>query len=327
MPTNDTLGNRNMRYQNCNWNAASKVDRAFVKFSNQKNSPGEYLLCSPDNCNPKLSVIIPTSDAYRDGYFPKLIEQIRKQSYSNFELIVVRGDFKQGRAINVGASIAQGKYILTLDDDTALHDSNTFSKLVKRIEKNTNIGIAGGVNIIPEDATPFIKRTMNELPRRLTPPVNKVLDSDLAEHPLLIMRKDVFLQIGGENELIPRGLDPYLRQEFRKAGFRVVIIPDVYYSHLPPSTLPKLIKQFFKNGKQAAFCNRFYPQWVIETPDHHGQFVPKIPFSDRIIRYFKELLKAILDRKWILLSSKTAYAVGFILSVIFSAKKSNKQIL
>jgi glycosyltransferase involved in cell wall biosynthesis len=317
MPIKGILKNKEMFNQNWNWRAASTVNRAFVKFPNLKSSPGAYLLCASDNSHIKLSVIIPTCDANRGGSFPKLIKQIQKQKFSDFELIVVRGDFKQGRAINVGASVAQGKYILTLDDDTALHDPDTFKKLVKSIEESTNIGIAGGINIIPKDATPFIRRTMNELPRRLTPPVNKVLDSDLAEHPLLIMRRDVFLKIGGENELIPRGLDPYLRQEFRKAGFRVVIVSDIYYSHLPPSTLPKLIKQFFKNGKQAAFCNIFYPQWVIETPDHHGQFVPKIPFSNRITRYFKELLKAILDRKWILLSSKIAYAAGFIIEVMF----------
>jgi len=327
VPIKGTLKNKEMFNQNWIWKAASIVNRGFVKFSNLKNSPGEYLLCAPDNCNLKLSVIIPTSDAYRDGYFPKLIEQIKKQKLSNFELIVVRGDPSQGRAINVGASLARGKYILTLDDDTALPDPDTFTVLVKGIEESSDIGMAGGINFIPEDATPFIRRTMCELPRRSTPPVDKMVDSDLAEHPLLIMRKDVFIKVGGENELIPRGLDPYLREEFRQAGFRVVIVPDANYSHLPPSTFTKLIKQFFKNGKQAAFCNLFYPQWVIETPDSHGEFVTRISFLNRVLRYLKELLKAILGRKWILLSSKIAYATGFIKEAMFCRSMKNKLFL
>ena len=311
------LMNKEMFFNKLDWKAAYSVCRTFVKFLNPERSPGEYLIWFANNSQIKLSVIIPTSDCYRGGYFSKLIEQIQKQNFSDFEIIVVRGDPRQGRAINVGASLAQGKYILTLDDDTALPNPDAFTVLVKAIENSSDIGMAGGINFIPKDATSFIRRTMNELPRRLTPPVDKVVDSDMAEHPLLIMRRDVFLKIGGENELIPRGLDPYLREEFRKAGFRVVVVPGAKYSHLPPSTLPKLIKQFFNNGKQAAFCNIFYPQWVIETPDQHGEFVSKIPFSKRIIRYFKELLKAILGRKWILLSSKIAYAAGFIIEVIF----------
>jgi len=321
------LQNIEAQFQSGQWLPAAQIERSFVKHANSEASPGKVWHYSPDSTSISLSVIIPTCDTNRDGYFPKLIEQIQKQNFSDFELIVVRGDFRQGRAINVGASVAQSKYILTLDDDTALSDPDTFTKLVKGIEESTDIGMAGGINVIPKDATPFIKLTMNELPRRLTPPVDKILDSDLAEHPLLIMRKDVFMEIGGENELIPRGLDPYLREEFRKAGFRVIILPWVAYSHLPPSTLPKLIKQFFKNGKQAAYCNIFYPQWVIETPDHHGEFVPKIPFSLRIIRYLKELLKAILSRKWILLSSKIAYAAGFIIEVVSTVGSRNKQIL
>ena len=147
----------------------------------------------------------------------------------------------------------------------------------------------------------------------------------MAEHPLLIIRRDVFLKIGGENELIPRGLDPYLREEFRKAGFRVVVVPGARYSHLPPATFFKLVKQFFINGKHAAFCNIFYPQWVIETPNYHGEFSPQKLFSDRIIRYLQEMLKAFFNRKWILLSTKMAYAAGFIIEALFCRRSKNNQ--
>ena len=77
-----------------------------------------------------LSVVIPTSDAHRGGYFRDLLVQIGRQDFRDFEVIAVRGDPRQGRAINVGAELARGKYLLTLDDDTALPDPATFSKLV-----------------------------------------------------------------------------------------------------------------------------------------------------------------------------------------------------
>ena len=135
------------------------------------------------------------------------------KNLKNYEVIVVRGDPRQGRAINVAAVIAQGRYLLTLDDDTSLPDSMTFGKLVAVMEKHPEIGIAGGNNVIPTDASPFVRRVMQELPRRSWDPVQEIIDSDLAEHPCMIMGAEDFRFIGGENELIPRGLDPYLRQE------------------------------------------------------------------------------------------------------------------
>ena len=69
----------------------------------------------------------------------------------DFELIVVRGDFRQGRAINIGVALAHGKYLLTLDDDTSLPDPATFEKLVRVMETNPDLVIAGSNNVIPEN--------------------------------------------------------------------------------------------------------------------------------------------------------------------------------
>jgi GT2 family glycosyltransferase len=262
---------------------------------------------------PKISVIIPTASGYRNGLFPALLKQVSEQSFQNFETIIIKGDLRQGRAINTGADIARGRYLLTLDDDTSLVSKDAFKNLAQVMEDDASIGMAGGINVIPDDAPFFIRRAMREIPRRTTPPVEEITDSDLAEHPLLIMRKEVFLRIGGENELIPRGLDPYLRQEFRKAGYRVVVVPGVTYSHLPPATLFNLIKQFYRNGKQAAFCSKFYPEWVIETPAKHGGgFQKQVSFTFRLLRYPIRMLKAIIQLRWIFLLTQICYAVGFL---------------
>jgi len=300
-----------MLYQNYNWRAASKVNRAFVKFPNPKSSPGEYFRCPTDNSCIKLTVIIPTSNAYRDGYFPKLIEQIQKQNFSDFELVVVRGDPRQGRAINIGASLAQGKYILTLDDDTSLPNVETFGTLINVMEAHPKIGLAGGNNVIPTEASAFVRRVMKELPRRSWRPVEKITDSDLAEHPCMIMRNEEFKAVGGENELIPRGLDPYLREQFRKFGKRVVIVPGAFYNHMPPKDLVKLSRQFFRNGRNAAFTNLNYPQWVIETPSGHGSFNARVPLSIRLLRYPFRIMKAFIMGKPFLVLSEVAYAMGF----------------
>ena len=203
----------------------------------------------------------------------------------------------------------------------ALQSKDAFSLLVQVLDNHKNIGMAGGINVIPADAPSFIRRAMREIPRRSTPRVEKITDSDLAEHPLLIMRKEDFKSIGGENELLPRGLDPYLRQKYRERGFRVVVVPNVFYSHLPPPNVNKLIRQFFRNGFHAAFCNKFYPKWVIETPDHHGNgFITHRPLPFRVARFiFGMAIKAVKGH-FVYLVAFTAYAVGFIWGYLVQKK-------
>jgi len=133
----------------------------------------------------------------------------------------------------------------------------------------------------------------------------------------MIMRTEEFMAVGGENELLPRGLDPYLRQSFRNAGLRVVVVPGIIYSHLPPSTLPKLLRQFFRNGRHAAFCNKYYPQWVIETPDEHGEFEFRVPFSKRVWRYAYNMIKAVWQGRKVYLYSELSYAFGFLVGFLF----------
>ena len=305
--------------------------REFVKFRNDEPAPNRIVVTriinkehNSEDLSPVLSVIIPTSDGHRNGLFPDLLNQIREQSFQDFETIVVKGDSKQGRAINTGVDLAKGKYILTLDDDTSLHSKNAFSLLVQTMDNHKNIGMAGGINVIPVEAPSFIKRAMREIPRRSSPRVEKIIESDLAEHPLLIMRKEDFKSIGGENELIPRGLDPYLRSEFRNVGYKVVVVPKAYYSHMPPSTLTKLIKQFFRNGEQAAFCNKYYPQWVIETPGIHvDNFIEKRPFLYRFLRHLKNFVKSTIKGHWLYLAVSASYAFGFIYGYVKSSHDSS----
>jgi GT2 family glycosyltransferase len=298
----------------------AKPERNFVK-QRLAGFRGEIFRFPHSPKSPGLTVIIPTRDAYGKGYFPILLEQLQKQTaWARTELIVIKGDNRQGRAINAGAALARGEYILTMDDDEVLGNDRVLERLLKVMEENPDIGMAGGINVIPQDASPFVKRAMKEIPRRSTPPVDAITDSDMAEHGLLMMRKEVFKKVGGENELIPRGLDPYLREQFRRAGYRIVVAPGAVYSHMPPSTLSKLIKQFYHNGRQAAFVNRNYPQWVIETPAVHGRFKAHMPFPLRLLRFPIRLLMALITAKPIWFLCGTAYALGFAHELFFIRK-------
>lgn len=123
----------------------------------------------------------------------------------------------------------------------------------------------------------------------------------------------MFFQVGGENELIPRGLDPYLRQAFREAGYDVVVIPDVYIHHLPPATLRQLVRQFFRNGKAAVYVNKFYPQWVYDLTTSHEELVtPKVGWMHRLGRQVVRLVSALTRLRFLYLASQGSYLLGFL---------------
>lgn len=299
------------------------VSRDFVKHRNDEAIPARRKVSRLDlhergrGKNPLVSVIIPTADGSRHGYFPALLKQLEKQTFSGFEILVVQGDNRQGRAINTGAALARGKYLLTLDDDTDLSFKGSIGILVEAMEADSTIGMAGGINRVPENAPFVVRRAMKEIPRRSTPEVGRITDSDLAEHPLLMMRKDVFIQVGGENERMPRGLDPYLRHAFREAGTRVVVAPGAYYSHMPPARLGRLMRQFFRNGDQSAFCRRHYPQWLYDTPDgHEPENARPAPFAIRLARHGAKLGQKMVQGHLVYVLAYLSYGAGFVSGAI-----------
>ena len=269
------------------------------------------------SAHPEVSVIIPTLDGDRNGYLPLLLDQIKKQTFTNLEILVIRGDHRQGRAINFGALTAKGDILITMDDDTRLGHSEVIENMVSVIKNNPDIGIAGVSNLVPKQASLLIKLAMKQIPRRSSPMVNQITDSDMAEHPCLTISKSLFYRIGGENELIPRGLDPYLRYMVREAGYRVVVIPHTWIHHLPPSSPIRLIGQFFRNGKGAAFCQKFYPHWVLElTRSHSNPEKMQRGLLFRLARNFIFLAGSLVQGKAIYFITQISYVAGFCLGIL-----------
>ncbi|HKV45512.1 MAG TPA: glycosyltransferase [bacterium] len=262
--------------------------------------------------SPQLSVIIPMANASRAATLERLLQQLTAQRFQEFEVIIVQGDRRQGRAINTGAAIARGSILVTMDDDTQLGDNVVLEALVRALEQDRTIGIAGVPNQIPSDAPPLAQRALRELPRRSSPMVETITDSDLAEHPCLAIRKELFYRLGGEHEQIPRGLDPYLRREVRRLAYRVVVIPGTSIHHLLPATFWGILCQYFRNGMGAAYVAKFYPRFVIEQTVAHGEAVrPKTSLARRAGRYLAHLASALASRRWIYLGTLAAYAAGY----------------
>jgi hypothetical protein len=111
--------------------------------------------------------------------------------------------------------------------------------------------------------------------------------------------------------------------KFRHAGYKVVIVPMAYYAHLPPNTLKKLVLQFFRNGRLSAYCNKFFPEFAIETPaGHTNSFVEKRAFYYRTGRHAIKFIWRVGKGHWIYICALSAYAFGFLFG--YCAKREAK---
>jgi GT2 family glycosyltransferase len=111
--------------------------------------------------SPLVSVVVPTLNRPRS--FQRCLDSLLRQSYGNFEVIVVNGKgnvslnsprrcriivVRQNtpghvHAYNLGVKHAKGKIVAFLDDD-AVADENWIKELVKAYELSKNVGAVGG---------------------------------------------------------------------------------------------------------------------------------------------------------------------------------------
>jgi GT2 family glycosyltransferase len=262
----------------------------------------------------KYSVIIPVFKLEGNPYLSSILKALSEQTLPPYEVHLVVGDNRQGRAINYGVSQIHTEYIATVDDDTQIDDSKLFEKLITAIDEDPDIGICGAACEIPDYASAFQKRAMRQIPRRYFPVTKLTCQSDMVQHPCLIMRRDLFLQIGGEDEELIRGLDPVLRKKVRDTGKKCVIVKDTWVYHLIPDSFFKLLKMYYRNGRGSGYASRNYPERVLELSDgnDNGTFVEKKPLIYRIFRRILGVFTALLTFKILKLFTDLAYIYGVI---------------
>jgi len=270
-------------------------------------------LALSDPKRPRLSVIIPTLDAHRDGAVPRLVESIRRQTFRDFELCLVKGVSPQGKAINKGADQTHGDILLILDDDSRLADETVFQRLIETLDADASIGMAGASIVVAPDASPFQRRAAEEFPRFNTPVVDRVTDSDFACHGCCAIPRRVFEQIGREREDLLRGLDPDLRVRIRAAGYRVVLAPNARIHHPLPDGWRSLLRTFFRNGYGSAYARKFHPDSVFETGEtlDDSGFQPKTSLPYRMARFPVRLAQALARGQWMRFVAYCAYACGY----------------
>lgn len=271
-----------------------------------------------------ISVIIPSRDGYRDGNVPALLKALKRQSIKNFEVKIVKGVSPCSKAHNEGVKQTKGELIVFIDDDITLGSDYVLENVIKALQEDKTIGIAGASQTIPPDSSPFQRKIAKALPRFTYHAVNKITDTDMATHACMAMRRSLYKKLGGENEGLCRGDDLDLRLRVRQAGFRVVVVPNTVVYHPMPKNMKELLKARFYTGIGTAQDRKNYPDLILDTFD--DQEVNK-PFKKkstirRTIIFINKIVKNLLSLNYICVLTNIAFALGYPFGLI---KKTPKQ--
>ncbi|WP_340148089.1 glycosyltransferase [Gaiella occulta] len=255
---------------------------------------------------------MPSLDGERNGNLQRLLADLAGQTLTDIELLVVQGVRPNGRARNVGAVRARGRYLVFIDDDVRLGHRDVLANLVHALVDDPSLGLVGPSQLPPPDASRFQRAVARQLPRMRFPVVDRTTDTDMVTHMCLAVAAQLWRQVGGEHDDLVRGTDPDLRERVRAAGRRVAVVPDSWAYHPPPASLPSLIRSAWCGGRGAAWVRRHHPELAFDVPE--GPFVGRAPVrrpAYRLARLGARLLLAALRGRFLLLVSDLAYAAGY----------------
>lgn len=185
----------------------------------------------------RFSVVIPALN--EEKYLPRLLNALARQTYTDFEVVVVDGGSRDdtqkivreykafyplflkvsqrknvGLQRNVGAFASQGEYLVFFDADVTIFP-DYFATIVKRLQKRP-IGIA---------TTRFVPDSPSLLDHFLTHlcgwgiQASLILGKPFMSGQNLIIRRDIFNHVGGFDKTVIHGEDCDLVQRVVKAHY------------------------------------------------------------------------------------------------------------
>jgi glycosyltransferase involved in cell wall biosynthesis len=169
---------------------------------------------------PIVSVILPVYNGAK--YVSQSIESVLKQTFSNFELLIINDgstdeslsiieSFHDQRikvinqenkgiiaTLNTGIALSQAKYIARIDADDIWSSPDKLSKQMEFLSENPNCVVLGTwANIIDENGTETLLLSYPETDREIR---SKMLTKCCLIHPSIVFNKEICLKVGGFDE-------------------------------------------------------------------------------------------------------------------------------
>ena len=162
-------------------------------------------------------------------------------------------------AQNIGIKNAKGKIIIIMDVHT-VYKSDYISKCIKYLKEYEVDNVGGIWKIMPSEKT-LINKAIALVSSSFFGAGNAYYRMGYSKGPKFVdtvflgcYKKETFEKIGLYNENLARSYDMEFNSRLRKAGGKILLVPDIIAYYYPTSTLKEFFKHNFTDGIWA-----FYP--------------------------------------------------------------------
>jgi len=234
--------------------------------------------------SPEFSIIIPFKTWSTD--LDECLEHLMKMDDSSWEIILlpdIPTDIPQSflhlpisiiptSAVSPalkrdqGAEVAQGTFLAFIDDD-AYPFPDWLKKAANVFLENPDLCAVGGPAITPAtdsfwsrvSGAVFLSTLGGGFPERYVPiPPSRYVDDWPSVN--LIVRKDIFLDIGGFDSAFWPGEDTNLCRDITGQGWKILYAPDMKVFHHRRASLKKHTRQVGNYGFHRGYFARHYPE-------------------------------------------------------------------
>ena len=257
---------------------------------------------------PAVSAVIPSRDGSRGGNVPRLVEALAAQTRPPDEIILAVGFSPCGRAHNAGARAAGGEVLVFFDDDVMPGTDRLIERLLAGLEE---AGLAGASQVPPGDASAFARALARGSARSELPVQSAFVETDMATHAAMALRREVYWKAGGEPHDTQRADDQVLRARVRALGLKVGVAAGAWVTHPLPGSLRPYLSARWEDGKAAAHDARVRPDLIYDTPDAGSAARPRVtPRPLRALRWGARFLRQAAGLTPVPLG-QLAYAAGY----------------
>lgn len=242
---------------------------------------------------PKVSIIIPVI-AIND-YIMESIPKILELDYSDFEIIIFpdqldsahhwpktkiisSGKVGPAEKRDLAIKYAKGEILAFLDDDA--YPKKDWLRSMIPVFYDDKVGAVGGPAITPKNdgvlqkvsGAIFESFLGGGFTRNRYLPIGKISEVDDWPTVNLLIRKEVFIEVGGFNCVYWPGEDTKLCLDVTNAGYKIIFNPLGLVYHHRRSDLMKHFKQIGSYALHRGFFARKYPKTSLKI----GYFVPTL---------------------------------------------------
>lgn len=297
-----------------------------------------------------ITIIVPAFN--EEKYIKKCINSILKQDYDGFEILIVDGmstdrtkeiakSFQvevldnpkriKSCALNIGIKKAKGDVIIIMDAH-AKYAKNYVSKCVKYLKEYKVDNVGGAVKTIPSANTLIARSIAISLSHpfgvgnsRFRKGVDKPIEVDTVFCGCF--RREVFEKIGYYNEELVGSQDIELNLRLKKAGGKILLMPDIVSYYYPKATL----KEFFLHNIHDGFwilyplkLRHYIPLiFILTLPISIFPYIITSLFFSAKIAWQRKDIKYFFSLPLVFAARHFGYGIGSIKKVL---KKRNKKV-